>query len=183
MKRAFLLALTISLVLLTGCKSTEKYEEKFTQWKTNYLDVQEQEFDAEVSVSDDEGVCRYKLHYQRNGEEQTMQVLEPELISKVKAQLKDDKAQLVYEGAILDTGSIVPEQMSPMMALPTYMKFLKEGHFETGWKETVEDVEMLVTELELPDGSKMTLWQRAQEMTPAVATIRSDKKVELKIVF
>lgn len=183
MKRCALLALSISLVLLSGCKSTEKYEEQYEQWKTSYLAEAEQELDAEVTVSDDEGVCQYKLHYTRSGEEQTIEVLEPQLITKVKARLKDDKAQLSYEGAILDSGSTVPQQLSPMMALPTFMKFIKEGHFETGWRETIDDTDMLVTELELPDGSRMTFWQRAADMSPAIAAIRSGKKLEVKILF
>lgn len=183
MRRAPLLVLLISLMLLAGCKGSAQQEENFNRWKAGFLSIGELELEAEVSVSDDNSICRYKLLYERNGDGQIVEVLEPRLISKVKAHLKDEKAELSYDGAILETGSAVTERLSPIMALPTFMEFLKEGHFEGAWTENVDGKEMLVTELELADGMRMTLWQENENLAPVLAAIRSDEQVEVKISF
>ncbi|MDR1131856.1 MAG: hypothetical protein LBL15_05515, partial [Oscillospiraceae bacterium] len=55
------------------------------------------------------------------------------------------------------------------------------GHFETGWREKKDETELIVSELELPDGTRMTLWQLAGDMTPLRADIRSADRVEIRL--
>ena len=82
---------------------------------------------------------------------------------------------------MLDTGSALSENLSPLMALPTLMKVIKEGHVENTWSETENKAALTVTELEMPDGTIMTLWQRSSDMTPQHVDVRSGERVEINI--
>ena len=84
---------------------------------------------------------------------------------------------------MLETGDTLSENLSPLMALPTFMVIIKQGHVENAWREKVDETEMLVTELEMPDGSIMTLWQNYSDSSPVCADLRSGDRVELKIQF
>ena len=181
MKRTVLIALMISLTLLCGCSKSAKHEGKFTNWRADYLAASEHQIEAAVTASDDDKVCEYTLLYTQNAERETVEVISPQLIAKVKAQIGDKEVSLSYDGAMLDTGSTLSGNLSPLMALPTLMKVIKEGHVENSWSETINKAALTVTELEMPDGTIMTLWQRSSDMTPVHVDVRNGERVEIKI--
>ena len=63
------------------------------------------------------------------------------------------------------------------------MKIIKDGHLENSWTEDNKGTEMLVSELEMPDGAHMTFWQRSSDMTPVYAEMRSGDAVQIKITI
>ncbi len=180
-KQAALLALTITLGLLCGCKSTTQNATAFSSWRQSCLSAETHKIEAEVTASDEENAINYTLSYVKTAEEETIEVLSPELIATVKAHLKAGASSLEYDGAVLDTGSALSEILSPMMALPTFMDIIEQGHTETVWQEKKDGTSYLVTELEMPDGIMMTLWLCGEPLTPAYAEIRSADKVEVTI--
>ena len=183
MKQARLLALTICLFVLCGCSKSEKYEEMYTSWRDNYISVTGHSIEATVKASDDDKVCEYELLYTQNADGETVKVISPELIADITAHIDGDNTRLSYDGAMLETGDTLSENLSPLMALPTFMVIIKQGHVENAWREKVDETEMLVTELEMPDGSIMTLWQNYSDSSPVCADLRSGDRVELKIQF
>lgn len=183
MKQAKLLALTICLIMMCGCSKSAKYEEMYTTWRDNYISLAEHSIEAVVTASDDEKICEYTLLYSLNAESETVKVLSPELIADITAHIQKDGTRLSYDGAMLETGSTLSENLSPLISLPTFMDIIKEGHPENSWRETKDEGEMLVTELEMPDGTIMTLWQNISDLSPAYADMRSGDRVEIKIHF
>ena len=181
MKRAVVTALMISLIVLCGCSKSAKCEEKYNDWKADYLAVSEHQIEAVVTASDNDKVCEYTLLYALNSEGETVEVVAPKLIADIKAKIGEKDVSLNYDGVMLDTGTALPDNLSPLMALPTLMKVIKEGHPENSWSEKDGDTELTVTELEMPDGTKMTLWQRSSDMMPVHADVRSGDRVEIKI--
>ncbi len=183
LKQAKLLALTICLLVLCGCSKSEKYEEMYSKWRDSYISLAEHSIEAVVTASDENKVCEYTLLYTLNTDGETVQVLAPELIADITAHIEKDGTRLSFEGAMLETGSTLSENLSPLMALPTFMDIIKEGHSENSWRETKDEKEFVVTELEMPDGTIMTLWQNSTDMSPVYADVRSSDRVEIKINF
>jgi len=181
MKQAKLLALMISLIIICGCSKSEKYEEQFTTWRNGCISTANHEIKAEVSATDKDKVCDYTILYNSSLDGETVKVLAPELITQIGAEIKEGETRLTYDGAVLDTGSALTGRLSPLMALPTFMSVIKDGHAGNSWNEESNGTEMLVTELEMPDGMIMTLWQNSGDFTPVHAELRSDNTVEVKI--
>lgn len=178
-----MLALMICLLVLCGCSKSEKYEEMYAKWRDSYISLAEHSIEAVVTASDENKVCEYTLLYTMDTDCETVKVLAPKLIADITAHIKKDGTRLSYEGAMLETGSTLSEDLSPLMALPTFMNIIKEGHTENSWRETKDEKELLVTELEMPDGTIMTLWQNSTDMSPVYADVRSRDRVEIKINF
>ena len=183
MKQAKLLALTITLIILCGCSKTAQYEEIYSTWRQSVLSLDKHEIEAVVTAADDEKVCEYTLLYSKSHEGETVEVLAPELIAKIKANIEEDETRLSYDGAILETGSTLSENLSPLMALPSLMDIIEEGHPENIWREKQDDTEYFAVDLEMPDGMIMTLWLNSSDLKPAYADIRSKERVEIKINF
>ena len=181
MKQAKLLALMITLTILCGCSKSAKCGEQFSTWRQNCISTANHEIKAEVSASDKEKVCEYTLLYSSSLDGETVKVLAPELIAQIGAEIKEGETRLTYDGTVLDTGSALTGNLSPLMALPTFMSVIKDGHAENSWNEENDGTKMLVTELEIPDGMIMTLWQNSSDFSPVYAELRSNDSVEIKI--
>jgi hypothetical protein len=184
MKQAKLLALTISLVLLCACSRGAKYGEVFQNWRAGFLVQETYEIEAVVTAVGAETVCDYSLLFTEADGVQAIEVLAPELIARVRAQIEDGETSLRFDGAILETGTALTEGFSPLMSLPILMEALREGHHEASWRESGEGGELLVvTELELKDGTILSLWQEGAELRPIYADLRRTEKTELKLTF
>ncbi|NLV86869.1 MAG: hypothetical protein GX025_06600 [Clostridiales bacterium] len=183
MRQAFLLALMISLLLTAGCKSHSRQEENFTNWKEQFLLSDELSITAVVKASSDDTVSKYKLVYEKRGDTESVEILEPELISKVKAYIKSGETELSYDGAVLETGNLAEEQLSPMRALPTFIEFLEEGHLKGVWTEKTNGENSLTAELQLSDGSHMLLWINESSGQLLAASIHGSEAAEIMIDF
>ena len=176
-----MLALTMCLLIMYGCSGSVKYEEKYQNWRENYLSLTEHEITAAVKSSDDEKVCDYTLRYLLSSESETVEVLAPETIARIKASIEPDSVRLDYDGVMLETGSSLAKELSPLMALPIFNDVIHDGYLENSWRETEDGTELVVTELEMPDGTRMTLWLTNADMKPVYADIRSGDKIQIKI--
>ncbi len=183
MRQALLLALTISLLLTAGCKSNSRQEENFTNWREEFLLSEELSITAVVKASSDDIVSSYKLVYEKNGDTESVEILEPELISKVKAYIKNGETELSYDGAVLETGSLTAEQLSPMRALPVFMEFLEDGYLKGAWTEKTDGETSLTAELLLSDGTRMLLWINEGSGQLLAASIHGGELAELMINF
>lgn len=171
----------ITLIIMCGCSKSAKCEEQFTAWRDGCISTANHEIKAEVSASDKDKVCEYTLLYNSSLDGETVKVLAPELIAQIGAKIKEGETRLTYDGAVLDTGSALTGKLSPLMALPTFMLIIKDGHLENSWTEENNGKAMLVSELEMPDGMIMTLWQNSGDLVPVYAELRSADTVEIKV--
>ena len=176
-----MLALAISLLLLCGCSGSRQLEENFNAWRTEFSEKSERQITALVTSTQDDAHNEFTLAYERNNGEETVIVLAPELITQIKAHITANGVSLSYDGALLETGSTRTNGTSPLMALPLFMDFLEKGYVESVWREKSGSYELLVTELELGDGSRMTIWQDEIDNTPLYAAIRDGESVQLRI--
>lgn len=181
-RRAVLLALAMTLVLLCGCSGGGHEEKKaFESWRQNYAVAQTHESEAVVTSSDDTRACEYTLRYEKSAEGEGVEVIAPETVAKVKASVQDDGARLEYDGVQLDTGTALAGKLSPLMALPTLARFLEKGHIESAWTEKRDGESYNVTELEDGEGAHLRLWQKQSDLVPVYAELRSGERVEIKM--
>ena len=184
MKQAKLLALTICLVLLCGCSASAKYKEQFQSWRGGFLSLESHEIEAVITTSGQDTISDYTLLYTSAEDgSQTVEVLAPALVAKIRASIEKDGAKLSFDGAILETGEAITEGLSPLMSLPRLLEALKEGHIEASWRESREGIYLVVTELELPNGTILSFWQEEEGMRPVYAELRGAEQTELKMSF
>ncbi len=174
-----MLALTMAFALLCGCGNSAENKEKFSTWRESYLAAADHETEAVVTSSDDTLACEYTLRYAQTADGETVEVLAPESVTRVKATVADDGARLEYDGVQLDTGTALSGKLSPLMSLPTLSRFLKNGHLSSVWTEKRDGEAYFVSELQSGDGARLRLWQKQSDMTPVYAELRSDEKTEI----
>lgn len=176
-----MLALTISLLLTLSACGGAGSAARFEAWRTNFLESPEHSITAEVTSTSGDAHGEFTLSYRKDSEGESVSVLSPALIADVKALVEDDGVSLSFEGVILETGAGVSQKLSPLTALPIFMDFLEEGYVKDSWTEREGGRELAVTELELSDASRLTLWQDKADMSVLYAAIRSGDSVEIRI--
>ncbi len=169
MKKLFVPLLLILALLLGGCAN--KNEARFRTFSEELSARSDLDLTAEVRAEYDDRSCSFTLRCTEDGSGGcTVEVLEPELIRGVRAQLNADGTKLLYDSISVDTGES-SSSLSPMGALPLLLRALREGALDSLWKEDGCLAVRLVPE----DGVGVTVLFDA-EMRPDYAEIDREGK-------
>ena len=111
-------------------------------------------FSAHVSAQYDEKTAEFTLAYEQTNDASSISVVEPELLSGIKANLSGESLSLEYDGAMLDIGTLDDAELSPMSALPLIVRAMRDGHLEISWVEG----DMVAARVIPSDDYVVTLW-------------------------
>ena len=153
MRKTWISALMMTLLLLTGCGRREaKLENEFAAFRDGVKSAQS--IQAQVQLSCDSGsvVSQYGLSLDYDGSRVRVTITEPELIAGISAVVENGEGRLEYEGVMLGVGELAG--MTPAAALPEMLEGMAYGYKELLWREAG----YLVARLWLDDENVMTLW-------------------------
>lgn len=164
-----LIPFILCIMLLAGCAETPTAElERFSQ---SVYQAQKLQFSAKVRAEYAEKTSEFELLYSKEGERERVEVISPELLAGIAAEVSDDGLSLEYEGAMLDIGTLDEAGLSPMSALPLLARAMSDGHTEICWTEGESIAARIVPE----DGYAVTLWL-SRELVPLSAEISYDER-------
>lgn len=164
MRKAFVSALMMILLLLTGCGQREsKLESEFAAFREALRGARS--LQAELSLHWDSGerVSQYGLALAYENECLSVTVTEPELIAGIRAVLEGEDARLEYEGVMLGAAEIAG--LSPVSAAPAVLEAMAYGYRELLWREDG----YLAVRLWMEQENILTLW--LEEGVPLCAEI------------
>lgn len=175
MKRIALIVLTISLLLLSGCSGGE--EKAFLDFAQTVAKAETVSFKGHVTAEYSKISAEFDLAFLENDGEAVIEVLKPDIVSGIKARVKDGETSLEYEGAMLDLGNIGGSWLSPMSSLPIMLRAIKDAHLDLAWDEDG----MLVVRLIPEDDMTVNVWLDTESMTPKNAEITYNEKTAIFI--
>lgn len=162
MKRV--LPLMLCFILLCGCADDGKAQ--FAEFVGIVSSAENISFTAKVSAQYSDKTAQFTLGYAQTADGATVSVIEPELLSGIKANVAGRSLSLEFDGAILDIGTLDDAELSPMSSLPLIVQAMRDGHLEISW---VED-EMIAARIIPADDYVVTLWIDSS-LTPVSAEI------------
>ena len=160
MKRV--LPFILCLILLCGCADDGK--------------AQFAEFVKIVSSTYDDKTAEFTLAYEQTKDTASVSVVEPELLSGIKAKLSGESLSLEYDGAMLDIGTLDDAELSPVSALPLIVCAMRDGHLEISWVEG----DMIAARIIPADDYVVTLWIDSS-LTPCSAEISYKEKTVVSV--
>lgn len=147
--RRRLCALMMIIPLLTGCSRGERggatdAEELALAIRTEYLAMTACSSTVDITADYGQRVYEYTLSisWQKDGET-LLTVLAPETIAGVTARIQNGTGYLEFEGASLETGSILADGLSPIEAVPAILNYIFSGYIAECDFETVGESQQL----------------------------------------
>ena len=113
MRRGWIAALTISALLLAGCGSSGA-EEQFDRFRQSLETSGSVTVTAEVTAVSDEDVLSYTLSCAEVEDGYDIAVTGPELLSGVRAHLRQNDATLEFDNIVIPMGSLNDNGLSPL---------------------------------------------------------------------
>ena len=171
-------------LLLTGCGG----EQETVDLREPYRMMEGCLMEASVRCDRSGYEWEASLHcdYVPDGES-TVEVLEPETLTGVKAAVSEKNWRLEYEDLCLDMGSLSAEKISPMLCLPRLMSALREGWLLEENEETWNDVPCLRLTVDQTGENSgkilSTIWLRLEDGKPLRGEIAVEDEIILTAEF
>jgi hypothetical protein len=122
-------------LLLTGCGGGETAQTDLAQTlREEYAAVTTWSGTAQVTADYGQRVYQYTLEGVGTEGAVTLTVTAPAEVAGVSARIADGQTRLEYDGAMLETGPLSPEGLSPVSAMPALLDYARAG-FSDQWSE------------------------------------------------
>lgn len=120
---------------------------------------------AKLDVTADYGqrVYTYTVDVSVTGGESALTVIAPEELAGITARLTDGESQLEYDGAVLETGPLSGDALTPLSAVPALLEYARSGFMDSCAAEQLGERETLRVLCRDPEcfpgqGQEVTLW-------------------------
>lgn len=174
-------------LLLAGCGGTGGNSAAAEAARVPYQNMEQCSMTAEVTCSYGDQVNQFQLKCDYTPLKSTVEILAPETVAGVKAELSGRELSLVYEDDCLNAGMLSDQNVSPAECLPRLMSALRDGWLLEQNKEDWGDTPCLRLSLDQTgsEGNKIisTVWLRQEDHTPARGEIAVDGEIILQAEF
>lgn len=159
--------MTLLLLLLPGCggkgQGGDRVEERALAIRGEYLEMDD--CAATCTVTADYGQRVYEFAYALTvqGEEVTLALTAPQELAGATVRLSGKEGRLEIEGAMLETGTLDEEGLTPVSAVPALLEAAKSGFMDIYALEDVGVGQALRVECRDPEqqpgtGREIVLW-------------------------
>lgn len=179
--RKFPVCVLMIPLLLTGCGGAgSRAEETALEIRGTCLSASACTGSAEITADYGQRVYRYQMDFQAGQEETVLTLTGPDTVAGVVARLPNEGESLLeYDGAVLETGPLNEDGLTPVSAIPAVLNAAREGYLETCTleeREGREELRMLIRDPEQPlgQGLESSLWFDTQTQSLLRAELCQD---------
>lgn len=174
MKRIF--CLLPLLIFLTGCG--EENIERVEALQSRYAQLAGYETDVRAAVVRENETVSYTLHLAAAGETVRAEVLEPEELASLRAEMTGETLALSYDGMLLDALSLSP-RVSALSCAPLLLGSFPEAYLESCGSETLDGEETLRVDFSvtLAEETFSCALFFAEDSTPVYGEIAREGKI------
>ncbi|MDR2360651.1 MAG: hypothetical protein LBD85_05160 [Oscillospiraceae bacterium] len=186
MKKSAVTAIALMMTLLLGaCAGGGNSEHQaMLNIRQKYLQMPELTLSADITADYGGRVYRYALTYSGNGKKGKLSVSEPDIIDGVSAEIDGTGVILRCDGALIDTGELTANGVSPLMSLPLIINAWQEGFITNTWREIYGETEAIASEIRLDDGGLLLkTWFAIDGYAPLRSELYADGFCVLGIDF
>jgi len=184
-----LLALSLLLAALAGCAGAgNSGTEAALELRTKYIGASEVFFKTDMIADYGDKVYDYTLEYSGDGSTGIINVISPEEIEGITVEIKKDGLRLGYRGAMIDTGALYADGLSPVEAFPAMIDAWRTGYVISCrgaqmYEKDCLEITFNLTEYEGAPEVSHTAWFDSATLLPVAGEIISDGRTVLTCKF
>lgn len=177
--KKILLSVTALALLLSGCGA--KGYDRTAQLQELYGALQGYTAEIKVDIPRETETLHFALSLEKDGEKIEAQVLAPDALKGITARMDDESLSLVYDGVMLDAGTLCP-RVSALTCVPLLLSAFPESYVSVQSEESLGEQNALRVcfETEVEGEPLACTVYFSEENAPLYAEIAADGKI---IVF
>ena len=165
--RKNLCCVLMMILLLTACGGNgggNEAEELALQVRGEYLAMTQCSGTAVITADYGQRVYRYELQFTSNEDETILSITSPETVAGITARLSSQAGSVLeYDGAVLETGPLNENGLTPVTAVPAILNAIREGYLDVCTLEEKEEEQQLRLQIRNPEeepgtGMETNLW-------------------------
>lgn len=169
MRQVLLLALMIPIVLtFTACGTVADKVERISEEFNNADKVL---LTADICADYGDRCYSFKITCNWTADECSIEIKEPESIKGIRAICMDDGYELQYEGAVITTGELTENGVSPANVLPFLLEQWGNGFVTGAVKELYEEISAVAVETRISDTLLQKTWFDTDGLLPIYSEI------------
>lgn len=174
----------IAITLLGSCQGTKnKGQALALDIRTGLLAAEKLELTTTVRADYGERVYDFTFKYAGNADKGALEITAPESIAGLKAEVSVSDGTLQYDGAVLDTGALTNDGLSPAEALPVLIAQWKSGYISGCNYEKFEDTETLAVTTDITQTVKQRTWFDVKTHLPIKAELSDNGRTVIACRF
>lgn len=166
MRTSTVICVLMMTLLLTACGSgrgEDGPQQQALTTRTAYLEADGCTGKLDVIADYGQRVYTYCVDVTVAGGESVLTVTAPEELSGVTARLTDGQSQLEYDGAVLETGPLSDDGLTPLSAVPALLECARTGFIDSCGMQRLGERDTLCVQCRDPEvpagqGREITLW-------------------------
>lgn len=166
MRRSTVICVLMMTLVLTACSGAARADDPQEQAlaiRAAYLTADSYAAKLDVTADYGQRVYTYSVDVTVTGGESVLAVTAPAELAGITARLVDGESQLEYDGAVLETGPLSADGLTPLGAVPALLECVRSGFIDNCGVERLgerDTIRVLCRDPERPagQGREITLW-------------------------
>lgn len=148
----------LCIALLVSCSAGASVSETVREIQDTYRSAGKISGITSVSANYGDRAYDYRVSFEITASGGTLEILEPEEIAGVTAKISGGGATLSFDGAEVYAGEILPDDVSPLSAIPLMADIWKNGLSTESVKESLGGADCISVSFRVSDDVFMRTW-------------------------
>lgn len=177
--------ITLSIILLlSSCQGARsKGQELALDIRAGLLEADKLELTTTARADYGERVYDFTFKYAGNADKGEIEITAPESIAGLRAEVSVSGGTLRYDGAVLDTGALTKDGLSPAEVIPVLISQWQSGYISGCNFEKLGDTETLAVTTDITETVKQRTWFDVRTHLPIRAELSDNGKMVIACQF
>lgn len=174
----------IAIVLLTSCQSSKSSgQELALDIRTTLLEASKLEMTVNVAADYGDRVYDFTFNYSGDANNGQIELTAPEAVAGLKAKVSVSGGTLEYDGAVLDTGAVTADGLSPADVLPVLISQWESGYISGCNYEKLGDINTLAVTTNITETVSQRTWFDVKTLLPLRSELSDNDRMVLSCEF
>ncbi|MEL4106669.1 hypothetical protein AAFA46_07535 [Oscillospiraceae bacterium WX1] len=173
----------LPILLLTSCSAKNNGEALALKIRASLLETTALTLTAVITADYGDRVYDFTVQYTGGADKGDIDILAPQEIAGLKAHVSISGGTLEYDGAILDTGALTKNGLSPAEAVPLLLSQWQRGYISGCNYENLGDTKALAVTTDISETITQRTWFDVKTLLPLRSELNENGKMVLACVF
>lgn len=179
-----MLIITTASLLISSCAgSRSKGQQLALDIRADLISAEQLSLTASVTADYGDRVYDFTFTYTGSADKGIIEITSPDSIAGLKAEVSVSGGTLEYDGAVVDTGAVTKDGLSPADSLPVLISQWQSGYISGCNYEKLGDVSTLAVTTDITETVRQRTWFDVETHLPVRSELSDSGKMVIACLF